>query len=56
MKIVVDIYGGDHSPHELVKGCVMALEQNKEFSLVLVGNQAEIQELLKQEKYDQNRK
>ena len=55
MKIVVDIYGGDHSPHELVKGCVMALEQNKDFSLVLVGNQAEIEGLLKQEKYDVSR-
>jgi len=55
MKIVVDIYGGDNSPHELVKGCVMALEQNKEISLVMVGNQEEIQELLNAETYDKSR-
>ena len=37
MKIVVDIYGGDNAPDEILKGCVMALNYNREISLVMVG-------------------
>lgn len=55
MKIVVDIYGGDNAPDEILKGCVMALNSNREISLVLVGKEAEMREKLKGENYDKTR-
>lgn len=42
MKVVVDIYGGDNAPKEIVKGCVQALKENRGFDLVLVGKANEI--------------
>jgi glycerol-3-phosphate acyltransferase PlsX len=48
MKIVLDVYGGDYAPSEILKGAVMALNCEKFLSLILVGKEAEIkQELLK---------
>ncbi len=55
MKIVVDIYGGDNAPDEILKGCVMALNSNREISLVMVGKEDEIKEKLKKANYDKSR-
>lgn len=55
MKIVVDIYGGDNAPDEIIKGCVMALNSNRDFDIVMVGKQSEIEEKLKSENYDKAR-
>ncbi len=55
MKIVVDIYGGDYAPDEILKGCVLALNSNKEINLVLVGKQDEMAQKLKSENYDKSR-
>ena len=55
MKIVLDVYGGDFSPYELVKGAVDAVSENTGFELVLFGNEKEIQSLLKQLGYNGNR-
>ena len=49
MKVVVDIYGGDNAPKEIVKGCVQALKENRGFDLVLVGKANEIADLLKEQ-------
>ena len=38
MKIVVDGFGGDHAPAEVVKGVAKALRENEGFSIVLVGD------------------
>lgn len=46
MKVVVDIMGGDYSPEEIVKGCVEALSERSDFSLVMTGNKNKIEELL----------
>ena len=37
MKIVLDVYGGDNAPAEILKGAAQALEADKDFTLVLVG-------------------
>ncbi|MCL2862070.1 MAG: phosphate acyltransferase PlsX [Firmicutes bacterium] len=37
-KVVVDIFGADNSPHEIVAGAVLALEKNKEVKLILTGS------------------
>ncbi|MEG1527792.1 MAG: phosphate acyltransferase PlsX [Clostridia bacterium] len=46
MKIVVDCYGGDYSPQETVKGCLLALMQNQDINLVLTGNAVELTNLV----------
>ncbi len=55
MKIVVDIYGGDNAPDEILKGCVMALNSNREISLVMVGKESEMRSKLENENYDKSR-
>ena len=55
IKIVVDAMGGDNSPLVNVKGAIKALNQIKDMSIVLVGDEAQLQPLLKAEKYDANR-
>ena len=55
MKIVVDIYGGDNAPDEILKGCVMALNSNREISLVMVGKESEMHSKLENENYDKSR-
>ena len=37
-KVVVDIFGGDHAPDEIVKGCLIALENGKVPPVYLSGN------------------
>ncbi len=46
MKIVVDIYGADHSPDEIVKGAIKAVELDKELELILCGNELEIAKIV----------
>ena len=38
MKIIVDAMGGDNAPLEIVKGCVLAVEEYG-IEVVLVGNE-----------------
>ena len=46
MKIVVDAFGGDYAPFEIVAGAVKALQNNDELELVLVGDKDRITEIL----------
>ncbi|MBQ8444524.1 MAG: phosphate acyltransferase PlsX [Clostridia bacterium] len=46
MKIVVDAFGGDNAPLEIVEGVVLALEKNKNLEVVLCGKQDTIKEIL----------
>lgn len=46
MKIVVDGYGGDNAPYEIVKGVVEALKQDKELEVIITGNEAALQHLV----------
>lgn len=46
MKIVVDAFGGDKAPLEIVEGAVMAIQKNKELEIILCGKQAEIEKIL----------
>ena len=41
MKIIVDAYGGDHAPLEVIKGAVAARDAYG-VDIVLVGNEEEI--------------
>lgn len=55
MKIVIDAMGGDNAPIEIVKGATLALCEDKDLQVVLVGDKGKINEVLKDEKYDYNR-
>ncbi len=55
MKILIDAFGGDNSPQEIIAGTIDALEQKAGFTAVLIGKQDVIEEQLKNYKYDQNR-
>ena len=46
MKIIVDCLGGDNSPAAEVEGAVLALKNNKELRIVLVGDEEKIREIL----------
>ena len=46
MKIVVDAFGGDYAPAEIVAGAVNALQANQELKVVLVGDKDKITEIL----------
>lgn len=47
MKVVVDAFGGDNAPLEVVEGAVMAVKQNKDLTVVLTGDGTKIREILK---------
>ncbi|MBO5773766.1 MAG: phosphate--acyl-ACP acyltransferase, partial [Clostridia bacterium] len=55
MKIVLDVFGGDNAPEEIVKGAVEALKNNEGFGMVLVGKKEEIESLLNKYEYAGNR-
>lgn len=52
IKIVIDAYGGDNAPKEIIKGAINAINENKDIHIVLVGKEKEINELLLQENYN----
>jgi len=54
MKIVVDAMGGDHGPEVVIKGVIQAVNEY-ETEVVLVGNEPEIAEQLKKNKYAGNK-
>lgn len=55
IKIVVDAFGGDHSPIVNVEGAVKALNKNKDIELILVGNEEILNAELSKHSYDKNR-
>ncbi len=46
MKIVVDAFGGDYAPQEVVVGVTKALQQNPDLKVVLVGDKDKITQIL----------
>jgi glycerol-3-phosphate acyltransferase PlsX len=55
MKIVVDAFGGDHSPEEVIKGVSLALNKEQGFSIVLTGKKETIQALMQEYGCDKER-
>ncbi len=46
VRIALDAMGGDHGPTEIVPAAVQALRDNPDLHLILVGREAELQQLL----------
>ena len=42
MKVVIDAFGGDNAPKEIVKGAVEYLKENKDLEIVLCGDEEKI--------------
>ena len=55
MKILVDAFGGDNAPLEVIKGAVQAVKENKDLQVILVGKTDIISENLKDLEYDNER-
>ncbi len=55
MKIILDCYGGDNCPHSAVDGAVLALNENKNLTIVLAGKKDELSSLLEGKEYDKSR-
>ena len=46
MKVVVDAFGGDNAPKEVVEGAILAIKENKDLTVVLTGDEVKIREIL----------
>lgn len=55
IKIVIDAMGGDFAPEQQVKGVVDALAADKDFSVILTGDEAKVKAELAKYKYDPSR-
>lgn len=55
MKILIDAFGGDNSPQEVIAGTVAAVKARKGFTAVLVGNKELLDVHLSRYGYPQNR-
>ena len=51
MKIVIDCYGADYSPDELVKGAINSVNLIEDLELILTGKQDEIQKIIDENGY-----
>lgn len=45
-KIVVDVFGGDHAPLEIVEGALLAIQKHKDIEIILCGKEDKIKEIL----------
>lgn len=55
MKLLVDCFGGDHSPSANVEGCLLALKRLPDVSLILTGDEAMLRAELDGKQYDESR-
>ena len=55
MKIVVDAFGGDNAPFEIVKGAVSAVSAHKDIEVILTGDEEKIKKVLSELKYSGDR-
>lgn len=55
MKIIVDAFGGDNAPEEIVNASLLALYNHRDLKITLVGKSEVIQDNLINKKYDQAR-
>ena len=55
MKILVDCFGGDHSPQANVEGALLALQDFADLSVVLTGDETILKNCLEGKQYDASR-
>jgi len=52
MKIVIDAFGGDHAPVEIVKGAITSVNLIDDVSIILTGDENKIKEIIKEYGYN----
>ena len=55
MKIVIDVFGADYSPYEIVKGAITSLNLIDDLELVLTGDKVQIEKVLEEYGYSGDR-
>ena len=55
MKIVVDAFGGDYAPQEIVLGCIEAVKRNPDVNLVLAGDKDQLEKEFMHDMYASER-
>ena len=55
MKIIIDAFGGDHAPLEIVKGAITSVNLMEDVSIILVGKEKEIKAILDEYHYTGDR-
>ena len=55
IKIIIDCFGGDHSPEANVDGALAAMAQLPDLHLILTGDETTLQNCLKGKSYDASR-
>lgn len=55
VEVVIDAFGGDYSPEEIVLGGLKALKENDGFGIVLTGDESKLIELLGKYEYKKDR-
>jgi len=55
MKIVLDVFGGDNAPEEILQGAKSALEEDNGFTLVLCGKREVIEKFVEENALDKSR-
>lgn len=51
MKIVVDAFGGDYAPEEIVLGCINAIKNNNSIEIVLVGDKDRLNQIIEEKMF-----
>lgn len=51
MKVIVDAFGGDNCPDEIVKGAILAVRENAELNVILTGKKQEIERVIDKSGY-----
>ena len=46
MKVILDAFGGDNAPFEIVEGAKLALEKDKSLEIILCGDKSKLDEIL----------
>ena len=54
-KILIDAFGGDNAPEEIIKGSLQALTEKQGFTAVLIGDEDKINAILSGYDYDKSR-
>ncbi len=52
MKIIVDAFGGDNAPLEILKGCAIALSENDNLEIILTGSESKIKSVAEENNID----
>ncbi|MDO8686432.1 MAG: phosphate acyltransferase PlsX [Clostridiales bacterium] len=51
MRILVDAMGGDKAPNDIVAGCIDAINVSEGYDILLIGNEAIIEKILREKKF-----